>query len=77
MEAGGVKDAEFIATIVLDQAEAELSEKQLESWVLLILDGASNNTSAMPKMKGKPFFHLRVGLLMCTRTHACKKNDGH
>jgi len=56
MEAGGVKDAEFIATIMLDQAEAELSEKQLESWVLLILDGASNNISAMPKMKGKSFF---------------------
>ena len=49
---GGVKDAEFIADIMLDQAQNELTMPQLHSWVLLVLDGASNNVSAMPKLRG-------------------------
>ena len=46
----------LVARLLVARPAAELSEKQLESWVLLILDGASNNISAMPKMKGGPFF---------------------
>jgi hypothetical protein len=69
LAAGGVKNAEFIADTMLDQAQDELTLEQIQSWVLLVLDGASNNMSAMPKLKGEPSFLLLLYISPCLFFH--------